>query len=576
MNPFGKKRSRLDAMRTVQDATDGKIVRMTAEPYLKAFCRCPECYHVATMRTMRAHSMVCPKCGQYLSLSAAERMRMTFDGGRYREIEGELVGIDPLGFPGYDEKIAAVQKKTGIREAAICAVGLVGGYQAVVVALDSRFFMGSMGTAVGERVTRAAEYATAHRLPLVIFSASGGARMQEGIMSLMQMAKTSAAIARHSAAKLLFVSVMTHPTTGGVTASFASLGDVMLAEPHALIGFAGPRVIEQTINQKLPEGFQRAESLLGDGFLDAIVERHAMTQTIIDVIAFACERDKEVDDVGPVAENRLASSALSPQERLAIARNQHRPHIGDYIGALFTDFEELHGDRCFGDDGSIVGGIARFRGIPVMVIGQRKGDDVESNIASNFGMPEPEGYRKVQRLAKLAAKFGRPIVTFIDTPGAYPGIEAEQRGQGEAIAQCLALFSQLPVPVIALVAGEGGSGGALALGVADSVLMLENSVYAVLSPEGFAAILWKDRSRSDEACEVMKITAEDLRGLGVVDRVIPEGPGGAHENRAAVIELAGQAIAEELARLNSIDANTLLEGRYARFRAFGSYVNGDK
>lgn len=572
MNPFGKKQSRLRAMRVLKEESSTAF-RIDATAYHDAFTQCPKCKRIVAARVMRANHQVCPSCGHYLPLTAAERLRETFDKGSWFELNADLVGCDPLRFPGYAEKLASTRERTQLHEAAVCGVGCIGGVQSVVVVLDSRFMMGSMGTAVGERVTRAVEYATRKHLPLVIFSASGGARMQEGIMSLMQMAKTSAAIARHDAAGLLYISVMTHPTTGGVTASFASLGDVLLAEPGALIGFAGPRVIEQTINQKLPEGFQRAESLLKDGFLDAVVPRAELRETLIRIIAFA--RSGKVADTEASFAPGPEIADITPKERLALARHAQRPHFDAYVKHLFTEFIELHGDRCFGDDGSIAGGIARFRGAPVMVIGQRKGDDLRSNMACNFGMPQPEGYRKAQRLARLAGKFGRPVITFIDTPGAYPGVEAEQRGQGEAIARCLALFSQLPVPIVAVVAGEGGSGGALALGVADKVLMLENSVYAVLSPEGFAAILWKDRSRADEACEFMRITASDLLELGVIDRIIPEGDGGAHQHRDEVLTRTGDAIAQELAGLTALETPQLVDNRYARFRAFGTYRNGE-
>lgn len=261
---------------------------------------------------------------------------------------------------------------------------------------------------------------------------------------------------------------------------------------------------------------------------------------------------------------------LTAAQRVAIARNPERPRAMDYIDSMFTDFVELHGDRCFGDDQSILGGIARYHGLPVTVIAQRKGRNTEENMRFNFGMPQPEGYRKSQRLAKQAEKFGRPIICFIDTPGAYPGMEAEERGQGQAIAENLALFSTLRVPVISTVIGEGGSGGALALGVADQVLMLENSVYAILSPEGFASILWRDSSRSDEACSVMKLTAQDLLELGVIDGIIREPQGGAHTNPAQAINALDREIAVRLEELLKKNPKTLVQKRYEKFRRMGN------
>ena len=231
----------------------------------------------------------------------------------------------------------------------------------------------------------------------------------------------------------------------------------------------------------------------------------------------------------------MSNSSLTAAERVNIARHPQRPNISDYIGALFTDFFEQKGDRLCGEDAAILGGVALYHGRPVTVIGTRKGKTLEENLTCNFGMPNPEGYRKALRLMRQAEKFRRPIFTFIDTSGAYPGLEAEARGQGEAIARNLMEMSRLTVPVIAVITGEGNSGGALALGVADRVLMLENAVYAILSPEGFASIVWKDAQRRDEACGLMKLTAPDLLELGVIDDVIPEPEGGAHVSPAVAL-----------------------------------------
>ena len=262
-------------------------------------------------------------------------------------------------------------------------------------------------------------------------------------------------------------------------------------------------------------------------------------------------------------------STYSPEEKVKLARHPGRPGTADLIENLFTDFFEQKGDRLCREDGSILGGIARFHGRPVTVIGHRKGKSLEENLVCNFGMPGPEGYRKAQRLMLQAQKFGRPIITFIDTPGAYPGKEAEERGQGEAIARSLALMSSLTVPVIALVIGEGGSGGALALGVANRVLMLEHAVYSVLSPEGFASILWKDSSRSGEACRVMKLTAQDLRRSGIVQGVLREPEGGAHTDWEKLMRTIDAALVKELAALDKMSGRALAQQRYEMFRAMG-------
>ncbi len=260
---------------------------------------------------------------------------------------------------------------------------------------------------------------------------------------------------------------------------------------------------------------------------------------------------------------------ITPRERVLMARSPQRPNFKFYSENLFEGFFEVHGDRQYGDDSAISCGIALFEGIPVTVAGHVKGRDLEENVAVRFGMPNPEGYRKFRRAALQAEKFHRPLITFIDTPGAYPGKEAEARGQGEAIANCLYTLSNLKTPVIAIVTGEGGSGGALALGVADRIIMLENAVYSILSPEGFATILWKDAKRSDEACEVMKLTAHDLYEFGITDEIIPEPDGGAENDPQMIIAALREVIAEELRVLMEKDTDTLIDERYEKFRKIG-------
>jgi acetyl-CoA carboxylase carboxyl transferase subunit beta len=501
---------------------------------------------------------------------------------------GDLTTNDPLGFPEYAEKVANLAKRSGYADAVLCEKGTIEGEAVICVELLSEFLMGSMGVVVGETVTRAAEYALERQLPLIIFSASGGARMQEGMFSLMQMAKTSAAIQRLGEGGIPYISVLTHPTTGGVTASFALLGDVILAEPHALIGFAGPRVIEQTIGAKLPEGFQSAEFQLSHGFVDAIIERAHMREALIQLLRLhrktgVDKRDNvgDADDVGSgdsednvdsgggnPASNSSNNNAFTPHQEVACARRGDRPHLRDFIDGLFTDFFETHGDRLFGDDRSLICGIANFEGLPVTVAGHVKGSDLNENIACNFGMPHPEGYRKFQRAIAQAEKFGRAVITFIDTPGAYPGAEAEQRGQGEAIARCLYELSHVAIPIIVVVTGEGGSGGALALGLGDCVVMFEHAVYSVLSPEGFASILWKDARRAKEAAEVMKLTAGDLLAFGMTDAVLPEPEGSAAAAPAKAVASLKPYIRKALAHLGALDTDELLTRRYERYRRF--------
>ena len=556
--------------------------------------KCNKCGAAILSEEVINGAYICPKCHGYFRVPAYKRIEMIADEGSFEEWDMDLDGMDgppdPLQFKGYSEKIKKLREQTGLKEAVVTGRVKINGTQAVIGVCDGRFMMASMGYAVGEKITRAVERATNEKLPVILFTCSGGARMQEGIISLMQMEKTSAALKRHSDAGLLYVTVLTDPTTGGVTASFAMLGDIIIAEPQALIGFAGPRVIEQTIGEKLPEGFQRAEFLLEHGFVDQIVKRENMKPVLGRILKMHdhvhpdCRKGKEVrksDRTEPVPKAGMtekkagkkaaeqepwSEKSLTAWERVCRSRSKERPVGKDYIDILFEDFVELHGDRYYRDDPAIIGGIAYFQGICVTVIAQAKGRTTKENLERNFAMPSPEGYRKARRLMKQAEKFHRPVINFVDTPGAFCGMEAEERGQGEAIARNLFELSGLKVPVLSVVIGEGGSGGALALAVADEVWMLENSVYSVLSPEGFASILWKDSRRSAEAAKVMKLTAADLKKLGVIERVFPEPQNFSVLTMKPTAELLRAGLAEFLTKYQKLETKDLLEGRYERFR----------
>ena len=530
--------------------------------------KCNKCGAAILTEEVKSAGYICPKCQGYFRVHAYERIRMTVDEDSFEEWEKDMEFVNPLEFRGYEEKVKSLKEKTGLSEAVVTGKASIEGNPAVIAVCDGRFLMASMGQVVGEKITRAVERATKEQLPVIIFACSGGARMQEGIVSLMQMAKTAAALKQHSDAGLLYVSVLTDPTTGGVTASFAMLGDVILAEPKALIGFAGPRVIEQTIGEKLPKGFQRSEFLLEHGFIDRIVERKEMRTVLANILQMHQNFKDSVTQspIQAVEKERQSVQEKDAWERVTISRKNDRPVGQDYIRTLFSDFLEFHGDRCYGDDPAIIGGIARFAGIPVTVIAQAKGKSTKENVAHHFGMPSPEGYRKALRLMKQAEKFKRPILLFVDTPGAFCGIEAEERGQGEAIARNLFEMSSMKVPVLSVVIGEGGSGGALALAVADEVWMLENAIYSVLSPEGFASILWKDSKRASEAAEVMKLTAADLKKLGVIEAVIAEPEVYTEETMQSVVFVLQKKITEFLDTHCNFSPEELAVQRYERFR----------
>lgn len=556
--------------------------------------KCNACRAAVFVDEVKENHYICPRCQNYFRVPAYCRIEMITDEGSFEEWDTGIEAQNPLCYKGYPDKVKSLQEKTGMDEAVVTGRARIGGIPAVIGVCDGRFLMASMGEVVGEKITRAVERATEERLPVILFACSGGARMQEGIVSLMQMAKTSAALKRHSDAELLYISVLTDPTTGGVTASFAMLGDIILAEPGALIGFAGPRVIEQTIGQKLPKGFQRSEFLLEHGFLDGIVERGKMRDTLAGILKLhenagrqatesvgadvraaektdAEEMPCETQNISNVEtedifEEQKAPSKMTAWEHVQLARDKERPTGKDYIDLLFPDFTEMHGDRLYRDDPAVIGGIASFHGMPVTVLVQEKGQGTKENIARNFGMVSPEGYRKSLRLMKQAEKFRRPVICFVDTPGAFCGLEAEERGQGEAIARNLYEMSGLKVPVLSVVIGEGGSGGALAFAVADEVWMMEHAIYSILSPEGFASILWKDSKRAKEAAEVMKLTAADLKRLGIVEHVIREEEPLTRENLKNMEEKLNRGIGAFLEKYNVLAEEELLERRYQRFR----------
>ena len=536
--------------------------------------RCNKCGKGIFTEDYKKNLYICPKCGGYLRMPAQKRIEFLTEADSFEEWDTGLSTENPLHMIGYPDKIKALQDKTKLDEAVITGKARIGENEVALMVMDGRFLMASMGEVVGEKIARGVERATKEKLPVIIFTCSGGARMQEGMTSLMQMAKTSAALKRHSDAGLLYITVLTDPTTGGVTASFAMLGDIILAEPGALIGFAGPRVIEQTIGQKLPEGFQRSEFLLEHGFIDAIVERKEMRSTlskILDMHITKTEQNTELvkkkEQMQTAVETDLeCQDKMSAWDHVQLARDKNRPTGKDYIQLLFSDFVEMHGDRLYRDDPAVIGGVAKFHGEPVTILVQEKGHGTKENIAHRFGMVSPEGYRKSLRLMKQAEKFNRPVICFVDTPGAFCGLEAEENGQGEAIARNLYELSGLKVPVLSVVIGEGGSGGALAFAVADEVWMMEHAIYSILSPEGFASILWKDSKRAKEAADVMKMTAQDLKALGIIEQIIREEEPLTRENIMQLKDNMDEKINCFLKKYKALSKQELVQHRYKRFR----------
>jgi acyl-CoA carboxylase subunit beta len=548
--------------------------------------RCPNCGAFVYHKRLKRNLGVCPECNHHFRLRLSERLSQLLDPGSFEELSGDLEPLDALSFVDskpYPDRIRDAQRKAGMKSGALYGTGTVEGLPIVVAAIDFGFVGGSMSGAVGEAITRAAELALEKRTPLLVISASGGARMQEGCVSLMQMAKTSQAVARLNEEGIPFFSLLTDPTYGGVSASYATLGDVLISEPGAHIGFAGPSVIEQTIHQQLPDGFQTASFLLDHGMLDVVEPRENLRRTLRNLLALHALAEQARGETGEGRARRLPSNggsppvsdperldARDPWEVVQLARHIDRPRMLDLVALAFDEFHELRGDRLFREDRAIIGGVGRLGDMAVMVIGQHKGHTTSELVEHNFGMPEPEGYRKGMRLMRYAARFGLPLVTIVDTPGAYPGLGAEERGQSVAIAESILLMSRLPIPTVAVVTGEGGSGGALALATADRVLMMENAYYSVISPEGCSTILFKDAGAAPRAARALRITSPELLRLTIMDAVVPEPDGGAQADPAAAGANVKAAIVSSLRELLPLSPQQLIDQRYERFRKFGT------
>ena len=539
--------------------------------------KCPSCDAFVYHKRLKRNLGVCPECNYHFRLGVRERLAQLLDEGSFEDLSGDIAPVDPLAFADskpYPQRLEEAQRKTGSSEGALYGAAAIDGNPLVVAIMNFAFIGGSMGSGVGEAITRAAELALERRLPLLVISSSGGARMQEGCVSLMQLAKTSQAVARLHEEGLLFISLLVDPTYGGVSASFATLGDLLVSEPGSYIGFAGPKVIEQTIRQKLPDGFQTAEFLLDHGQLDLVEPRENLKNTLRKILALhggAGRREglPETNGSAPLTDP-APLEGRDPWEVVQLARHIERPNTLEYISHVFDDFQEFAGDRLFDQDAAIVGGIAKLGDVTVMVVGHQKGHTTAEMMERNFGMPNPEGYRKGLRLMRYAAKFGLPIVTLVDTPGAYPGLGAEERGQSIAIAQSIMEMSRFPVPIVTVVTGEGGSGGALALAVGDRVLMMENSYYSVISPEGCSTILFKDAAQAPRAAAALRVTAPDLLRLKIMDAIVPEPEGGAHTDHLTAAQNLKTAIVSCFEELFPLAPDELVAKRYERFRMYGT------
>jgi acetyl-CoA carboxylase carboxyl transferase beta subunit/acetyl-CoA carboxylase carboxyl transferase alpha subunit len=544
---------------------------------------CPACGWLLYRKRLERDLHVCPECDEHLRLSARARIDLLVDSGSFTETVFPRRDADPLFFTDlrpYPDRLRDAAHRSEESEAVLVGTARIGGAPLVLAVMDFGFLGGSMGVEVGRRVSGAAALALEQRLPLLTVCASGGARMQEGVFSLFQMARVSEAFGRLREAGLLSVCLLTDPTYGGVSASFATLGSVLIGERGAHVGFAGPRVVQETIRAELPSDFQTAEFLLAHGLVDRVESREELRPLLVRLLALhgqvpggdpvadpAQDPDTSGDDwPGP---DQLQES--DPWDVVQRARVVERPTTLDYLHTAFDDFVELHGDRAFGDDPAVVGGVGSIGGHRVVVLGNEKGHSVRERIAHNFGMPHPEGYRKALRLLGHAEAHSFPVVTLVDTPGAHPGPEAEERGQSHAIAEIIMRSSRLRVPIVAVVTGEGGSGGALALCTSDRLLVLENAFLSVISPEGCAAILWRTATAAPTAARAMRLGAAHLYRSGIATSVVAEPPGGAHTDPSAAARLLRAAVVRELDELAGQDLTILLAARSLRL----SGIDGD-
>ena len=536
-----------------------------AEPNL-----CLACGTALSESELYEHYAICENCRFHFSLPARRRLQLLADPGSFKETNRFLPLLDPLSFSErvpYRERLLEAQRRTGLKDAVITGTCRIGGTLVILAIIDFGFLGGSLGCVAGEKLALAFELALKKKLPIVTVVSSSSARIQEGVLSLMQMGKTAAAARQLHPKGIPFISMLISPATGEAYASFANLADIIIAEPGAIVGFAPFTIVAQTTAKPLPPDAHTAESHLSHGLIDLIVDRTHLRPLLSVLLDLLSSRYR----LTRVKKGRVYETVEQPRESawqtVQLARHKERPTALDYIARLCSSFVELHGDRMYGDDGAIVCGLADISGEAAVIIAQERGRPGDRQ--RNQGRAFPEGFRKAQRAMRLAAKFQLPLITLVDTPGAYPGLEAEERGIGNAIANCMALMSNLPCPVLSVVIGEGGSEGALALGVADRIMMLENAIYYVVAPERAATILYREPGRAAEIAPSLKITAHDCRDLGVVDLVIPEPEGGAHTDPDEAARQLKRYLLAQLLELQAIDPRKLTKARYDKFRRFG-------
>lgn len=538
--------------------------------------KCESCGKLVYYKDYKDNLYICPNCNRSFIMTPKQRFDLLFDNTEWEKLNLPTVADDPLTFVDrrpYCDRLAEGRTETGYNDAVAAADGTIGGIASTVCVLNGEFMTGSMGRAAGDGIVAAMEHAIETRRPFVMVVASGGARMQENILSLMQMARTTVAVNKLHANGIPYIVILTDPTYGGVTASFAMLGDIHIAEPGARIGFAGRRVIEQNIREKLPSNFQTAEYLYEHGMVDIVCPRAELHDRLAKILAVLTKQPrgaKQINVATPLTDSAKKIRGMGETDaydKVLLARHENRPHFLDYINGIVDDWTYLAGDRLYAEDPAMGSGIGYWRGIPAVIIGQEQGRTIETRQKHRFGMANPDGYRKAQRMMRLAEKFNLPLISLFDTAGAFAGSAGEERGQSQAVAASIATGLSIKTPYVAVNVGQGGSGGAIAIGTGDRVLMLENAIYSVIAPESCASILWKDNKYKAVAAQAMKLTARDMADLNVIDAIIDEPAGGAHTDWQTTMELLASAVADSIAELQKIPADELPAHRADKFIA---------
>lgn len=538
--------------------------------------KCESCGKLVYYKDYKDNNYICPRCNHSFIMTPKQRFDLVFDNNNWEKINLPIVSDDPLNFTdrvSYKDRLVEARAETGYQDAITTADGVIGGIPTTVCVMNGDFLMGSVGRAAGDGIIASIEHAIELKQPFIMVACGGGMRMHENVLSLMQMARTTVAVNKLHANKIPYIVLLTDPTFGGITASFAMLGDIHIAEAGARIGFAGRRVIEQNIREKLPSNFQTADYLYEHGMVDMVVSRTELKSKLEKILAVLTKQKKEPKNINvktPVADHSKKVRGLGESEaydKVLLARNENRPHFLDYIEGIVEDWTYLAGDRLYAEDPAMCSGIGFWRGIPAVIFGQEKGRTIESRQKHRFGMPNPDGYRKAQRMMRLAEKFELPAISLFDTAGAFAGREGEERGQSEAVASSIATGLSIKTPYIAVNVGEGGSGGAIAIGTGNRVLMLENAIYSVIAPESCASILWRDNKFKAVAATAMKLTARDMSEMNVVDEIITEPAGGAHNDWQTTMEMLSTTVAKHIQELQKVPTNELTAQRAAKFIA---------